>query len=113
MSYAAPKNGELVIQKKVNSCFIGTPFEYWLRRMKIDRVIVTGISTDHCVSTSTRMGANLGYDMVVVSDATRAFDRIDPFGKAWPAEDVHRVSLASLSGEFAQVITTDRLIDEN
>jgi nicotinamidase-related amidase len=110
MDYAEPHAGEIHLTKKVNSAFLGTPLDYWLRRLRLDRVVLVGISTDHCISTSARMGANLGYQVTVVSDATFAFERKLPDGRRFSAEEVHLVSLASLSGEFAKIVTTEECL---
>src|SRR5215467_4853986 len=56
-----PISGEPLLTKKVNSCFIGTPLEEELRKQGIESLIICGLTTDHCVSTTARMGANLGF----------------------------------------------------
>ena len=103
---AAPQAGEPVIEKRVNSCFIGTPLEEHLRRSGIGGLVLAGLTTNHCVSTTARMAGNLGYEVFVVSDATAAFDRKGPDGVLYPAALVHAVALADLHGEFADVIDT-------
>ena len=100
---AAPRGGEPVFEKTVNSAFIGTPLEAHLRREGIQRLVVVGLSTDHCISTTVRMAGNLGFDVVVVDDGTATFERASPDGTQYPADQVHRIALASLHGEFAQV----------
>lgn len=105
-----PEAGEPVLRKSVNSAFIGTDLAARLDRLGRPVVVVTGQSTDHCVTTSVRMGANLGYRMIVAGDATATFDRIDLEGQAIPAETVQRVHLASLNGEFAAVMPTPALL---
>lgn len=73
-----PSENEPVIEKNVNSAFIGTDLETRLREQGIDTVVITGLTTDHCVSTTTRMAGNLGFDTYVVADATATFDRTGP-----------------------------------
>lgn len=103
---ARPHAGEPVFQKHVNSAFIGTDLEAHLRANGIDALVIAGITTDHCVSTTARMAANLGFDVTVVEDATRTFERRGPDGTLYSADLMHRVELASLNGEFATVRTT-------
>ena len=107
---AKPVQGELVIQKSVNSAFIGTDLESHLRSQRITGLVIVGLTTDHCVSTTARMAGNLGFTTFVVSDATATFDRSGPNGKKHKAADVHEVSLVSLHQEFATVVDTQNLI---
>src|SRR5262249_27077410 len=91
-----PIKGEHVEEKKVNSAFIGTGLEQYLRKNNFDTVVIAGLTTDHCVSTSTRMAGNLGFQTYVVADATATFDRTGNDGKHYSADDVHSYALASL-----------------
>jgi nicotinamidase-related amidase len=105
-----PRNGELVIEKRVNSCFIGTSLEAELRSRGCDSLVIVGLTTNHCVSTTARMAANLGFSTWVVADATATFDRIGPDGIIYTAEQLHAVALADLHREFAVIVDTDRVI---
>lgn len=105
-----PRPDELLIQKHVNSAFIGTDLEERLRAQRIDTLVITGLTTDHCVSATTRMAGDLGFHTYLVSDATAAFERVGPNGVVYRAEDVHGISLASLHREFAIVVDTDSLL---
>lgn len=110
MDFVQPIHGEYIFQKNENSAFIGTQLEKTLKQHEIKNLIIVGISTDHCVSTSARMAGNLGFNVFVVADATIAFDRIGFDGTRYDAEIVHAINLASLHNEFATVINTHELI---
>lgn len=107
---AQPRNGEPLLSKHVNSAFIGTDLEQRLRSAGQDTVVCVGLTTDHCVSTTARMAGNLGFKTIVVADATAAHDRRAYDGTIVPAEEIYRGALASLHGEFAEVVTTDDLL---
>lgn len=107
---ARPRPQEPVFTKNVNSAFIGTDLESYLRRNNINTLFLAGLTTDHCVSTTTRMAGNLGFEVYVLADATACFDRLGHDGRRYPAEEVHAVSLASLHEEFATVVDTESLI---
>ncbi len=103
---AKPLEHELVFHKNVNSGFIGTSLEPELRAAFIDTLCIVGLTTQHCVSTTTRMAGNLGFKTYVVSDATATFDQLDIHGRIRPADEVHIGALSDLNGEFASIVTT-------
>ena len=104
-----PLKGEMVITKHANSAFIGTNLESTLRKMGNPQVFYSGLVTDHCVSATARMSGNLGFRSYVIEDACATFERKDFNGDKIPPEDVHRVNLASIDGEFADVIKSGDL----
>ncbi|MED4924693.1 cysteine hydrolase family protein [Anoxybacillus geothermalis] len=107
-----PMDGEIVIQKNVNSAFIGTNLEQYLKEHDINNVVITGLTTPHCVSTTTRMSGNLGFNTYLISDATAAFGLKGPDGVYYDADQIHNISLVTLHGEFATVLTTKELIEQ-
>lgn len=101
---AQPLPGETVIYKDVNSCFIGTDLEQRLRARGASTLVIVGLTTDHCVSTTTRMAGNLGFTTFLVADATATFERVGPDGARFTAEQMHATALASLHQEFATIV---------
>ena len=97
--------GEPLLVKQVNSAFIGTGLETLLRERSVERVVIVGATTNHCVETTARMAGNLGFRTELVRDATWTFDRTGPDGELHRAEDIHQMTLANLMGEFAAIVT--------
>lgn len=103
---AVPMEDEMQFTKVMNSAFIGTDLEEYLQSHGITSLVIVGLTTDHCVSTSTRMAGNLGFEVTLVSDATATFNRCSHDGVHFSADEIHQIHLASLNGEFCEVQTT-------
>ncbi|KFA90403.1 cysteine hydrolase family protein [Archangium violaceum] len=101
-----PLAGEPLITKSVNSAFIGTDLEARLHAAGVRQVVLFGIATDMCVSTTARMAANLGFELVVVGDACHTWAQRAPDGTLFDADTMHRVHLATLATEFGRVVDT-------
>ena len=69
-------------------------------------MVAFGISTDMCVSTTVRTGANMGWDMLLAADACDCFDLPDGNGGIIPAETVQAAHVATLGFEFCRVVAT-------
>lgn len=108
---AKPLQGEQVFIKNVNSAFIGTKLESYLRDQGIDSLVIGGLTTDHCVSTTIRMAGNLGFTVALASDATATFNRQGVDGADYSAEQIHQIHLASLHGEFCTVLSCDEIVE--
>ncbi|WKN41559.1 cysteine hydrolase family protein [Tunicatimonas pelagia] len=99
-----PLPDEQIFTKTVNSAFIGTDLEDYLREQGLNHLVVVGLTTDHCVSTSVRMAGNLGFNVKLVADATATFERRGINGELITAEEMHQIHLASLHEEFCTVV---------
>ena len=105
-----PRPGEPLVTKSVNSAFIGTDLEARLRAAGIRQVVLFGISTDMCVSTTARRAANLGFELVVVGDACHTWSQRTPEGELLDGELLHRAHLTTLNSEFGRVVRTGELL---
>lgn len=102
----------LLVTKHVNSAFHGTPdLHAWLNKQQIEQIVICGITTNHCCETTARVGANLGYEVYFVLDATHTFDRTGPDGTTLSADALAQATATNLHGEFATVISTADLLD--
>lgn len=109
-------DSDIVVEKDVNSGFIGTSLELELRRSGINRLVVMGFYTNYCIETTVRMAGNLGFDTYLVHDACAAVNTLGHDGEYYEPDLVHSMSIASLHGEFCTAISKEvamRLCLEN
>jgi nicotinamidase-related amidase len=106
-----PLPGEMEFTKTVNSAFVGTGLEPYLRGQGITDLVVMGLTTDHCVSASVRMASDLGFRVTLVADATATFERQGYDGKHYTADEMHAINLASLHREFCVVRPMAAVLD--
>ncbi len=105
-----PLGDEPLVSKSVNSAFIGTDLELRLKRIGARHIVAFGISTDMCVSTTVRTGANLGWDMILVPEACDCFDLPDGKGGMISAEDIQAAHVATLRFEFCRTMKVEELV---
>jgi len=97
---------DVLISKHTNSSFYGDPdLHGWLQERQIGRLVICGITTNHCCETTARMAGNLGYDVRFVLDATHAFDRGD-----MTADQLAHATATNLNEEFAAVVSTRNVV---
>ncbi|MCC7321944.1 MAG: cysteine hydrolase [Rubellimicrobium sp.] len=106
MDCARPAPGEQVFVKSASSAFAGTGLDAWLRRQGIGRIVLVGAVAAFCVTTSTRVASDLGFQVILPGDALVGFDIPAHDGGRIDAATVLRVTLSLLGADFAQLVTT-------
>jgi nicotinamidase-related amidase len=101
-----------VFHKSVHSAMFasspeGKSVDHWLRQHGIERVIVTGIRTEQCCETTTRHASDLGYKVVLATDATLTFPMVSNSGRTFSAADIRERTELVLSGRFADVMNAE------
>jgi len=68
----APEPGEIVLTKTTDSALTGTNLRLILCNMGVKNVVLTGIFTDQCVSSTVRSLADESFNVIVVEDCCAA-----------------------------------------
>lgn len=94
----SPRGDEIVVTKTTDSALTGTNLRLMLRNMGITDIIVTGIFTDQCVSSTVRSLADESFAVVVVHDACAA-----------ATDELHAKELESINMIYCHVVGMDDL----
>jgi ureidoacrylate peracid hydrolase len=94
----APREGDLVIDKRRPTIFIGNEFETVLANLRASAVVIIGCTTDGGVEATVRDGYYRGYFMVVARDCVGTY-----------TEDGHNAALKRME-RFADVVESTELM---
>jgi nicotinamidase-related amidase len=103
-----PERGEPVLHKTSHNAFTTTNLQQMLTAEGVRELVVCGIRTEQCVETTTRLGSDLGYDMVFVTDATTT----NPVGGLSVTQIIERTETV-LRDRFARIATVAELEAES
>ncbi len=95
----APRDGDVLLPKRHPSAFFGTPLASYVIQAGVDTLVVTGCTTSGCVRGSVVDAFSYNYKVAVPSDAV--YDR---------SPIVHEVNLFDMEQKYADVATTDELL---
>ena len=100
MPALAPEPGEIVLTKTTDSALTGTNLRLILANMGIRNVVLTGIFTDQCISSTVRSLADESFNVVLVEDCCAA-----------GTDELHRKELEILNMIYCQVLSSAELFD--
>jgi nicotinamidase-related amidase len=97
----APRPDEPVVRKVTAGGFTSTGLDLLLRSLGTNTILFTGQSTNQCVESTARVAADLGYNCVIVDDATATTD-----------QESHDAALKTFGRTFGKIKTTRQVVDE-
>jgi nicotinamidase-related amidase len=96
----SPQGDDIVVIKTTDSALTGTNLRLVLRNMEISDVIVAGIFTDQCVSSTVRSLADESFAVVVVEDCCAA-----------ATEELHLNELKSINMIYCHVLQLEDVME--
>ena len=95
----APQPGEIELTKTTDSALTGTNLRLILTNMGVRNVVLTGIFTDQCVSSTVRSLADESFNVILIED-----------GCAAGTDELHRRELEILNMIYCHVMSADELL---
>lgn len=71
----SPEEGDIVVEKRFYSGFVGTNLEDILKNLKVRELILVGVSTDICVQNNAAEAFYRGYEIIVPRDCTASITK--------------------------------------
>ena len=96
-----PENDDHVVVKRRDSGFQDTELDLWLKSLYVDTIIVTGVDTAICVENTLTDGLNLGYDVILIENATSS---------SWSV--LGKATVLKVRGSYGWVWTTRHLVEQ-
>lgn len=106
-----PPEPAVRFDKHTHNAFTDTGLDLWLRRHGVSRLLIAGIRTEQCCETTARVGADIGYTVDFIPDATLTFAMTHPHtGIEYPAAEIKARTEVVLAGRFARIASVDEAL---
>ncbi|MBA7630446.1 Peroxyureidoacrylate/ureidoacrylate amidohydrolase RutB [subsurface metagenome] len=94
-----PLSGDLIIENYNTSAFSYTNLDQILRANEIKHLFLAGLATTFVVDSTTRYGAELGYDITIVEDCCTSF-----------TDEMHDFEIANVLPQFGTISRSSDII---
>jgi nicotinamidase-related amidase len=114
MDFIKPRADEPVLIKNTRNCFTSTPLQPYLLEKGVRRIAIAGIQMEQCCETTARVGADLGYAVDFVTEATMTFPipNWDSPGEELGVDAIRERTEYALRRRFARIVTVAQLANE-
>jgi nicotinamidase-related amidase len=104
MDFLQRRDDEPLLVKNTRNAFTSTDLQQRLEALGVRRLVITGIQTEQCCETTTRLAADLGYDVDFVTEATLTFPIVNgETGEALSTVDILQRTEFVLRNRFARI----------
>jgi nicotinamidase-related amidase len=113
MDFITRRENEPLLHKNTRNAFTSTDLRQRLEALGVKRIVITGIQTEQCCETTARLGADLGYDVDFVTEATMTFPILNrETGAELSTHDVVERTEYALRDRFARIVRVADVVAE-
>jgi len=113
MDFIQRRDSEPLLLKNTRNSFTSTDLQQRLDALGVQRLVITGIQTEQCVETTTRVAADLGYDADFVTEGTMTFPIVnEETGEELATADIIRRTEFVLRKRFARIARVADIVTE-
>lgn len=103
-----PPEHDVRFYKTAHNAFTTTGLARWLTERGINHLVVTGIRTEQCCETTTRVASDLGYAVDYVTEATLTFPMVHPVsGREYSTAEIKEKTELVLHKRFARIVDVE------
>ena len=97
--------------KHTHNAFTDTGLDLWLRRQGVNHLIISGMRTEQCCETTTRVAADIGYTVDYVTEATLTFPMTHAgSGRTYSSAEIKAHTELVLADRFARIVSVDQCL---
>ena len=101
----APKEGEKVFIKTINSCFGNRDFKQYMKQQTDRRLMIIGLQTNYCIDATVKSAFERGYEVIIPEGTNSTFDN-----DYMSAETTVRYYNEDIWEELADIVTVEEAI---
>lgn len=106
-----PGAPDVRFDKHTHNAFTDTGLDLWLRRRGINHLVISGMRTEQCCETTTRVAADIGYAVDYVTEATLTFPMTHAgSGRTYSSAEIKAHTELVLADRFARIVTVDQCL---
>lgn len=108
-----PTNLAGIFEKNIHNALTDSGLHEWLKAHNVRNIIISGIRTEQCCETTTRVASDFGYHVDFITEATHTFPmKHNVSGKIYSAQDIKQKTELVLQDRFADIHSVKSILEK-
>lgn len=106
-----PNHLDGIFEKTIHNALTDSGMHAWLKAHNVRNIIISGIRTEQCCETTTRIASDFGYHVDYITEATHTFPMVhQTSGQVYSAAEIKQKTELVLQGWFADIHTVKSVL---